>query len=59
MPKDKPMKLVQINFPLKMIEKIDKLVEQGYAGTRSDFIRAAVGEKLHEFNGMKERKPKH
>jgi len=43
-----------VNLPEKMIEKIDALVEKGYAGNRSDFIRIAIGEKLHNYNNTKQ-----
>ena len=45
----------------EMLEGIDRAIELGYAMNRSDFIRAAIADKLKELSiieEMKKRKPK-
>jgi Arc/MetJ-type ribon-helix-helix transcriptional regulator len=38
------MEVVQIRLPKKLIKKIDELVEEGYYGSRSEFIRSKLRE---------------
>ena len=45
----------------EMLEGIDRAIELGYAMNRSDFIRAAIADKLKELSiieEMKKRKPR-
>ena len=45
----------------EMLEGVDRAIELGYAMNRSDFIRAAIADKLKELSiieEMKKKKPK-
>ncbi len=57
------MRKRQLNIVIseEMLEGIDRAIELGYSMNRSDFIRAAISEKLKELSiieEMKKRKPK-
>ena len=54
------MQKKQMNIVLskEMLEGIDRAVEIGYSMNKSDFIRAAIGEKLKDLSIITEMKQK-
>lgn len=47
-----PTRIIQIRLSTATVEKIDKIVEEGYAFSKTDFTRKAVVDAILEYERL-------